>query len=354
MVHIGIAGIGFMGVTHYKALAEVETADVAAICTRDPKKLAGDWGQVQGNFGGKGGVHDLSALRCYGRIDELIADDRIDLVDVCLPSAMHASVTVAALEAGKHVLVEKPIALTVEDADRMIASAQANGRQLMVGQVLRFWPDWRLLRDAVADGRYGRLLALNLRRIISKPDWSDQIADIAANGGPLIDLHIHDADFLLFVLGRPQRVVCSGRSADGHVIYISSQYDYGEDGPIVSCQSGAAAMPGRPFKHAYEACFERGTLSFSGATQRGACDAAAEQSESHVLRVYDDAGGVTYPQTDGADGFVLQLQHVAQCAAEDRPSPIIDGRFGRDALKLVKLEGESLRRGESLEVRMPG
>src|SRR5438874_6903152 len=114
MVRVGIAGIGFMGVTHFKAYQQVEGAPVAAIFTRDPKKLEGDWTNVRGNFGGAGGVQDLAGVRKHNNLEDLLGDPEIDLLDLCLPSYLHRDIAIEALERGKHVLVEKPIALTVE------------------------------------------------------------------------------------------------------------------------------------------------------------------------------------------------------------------------------------------------
>ena len=95
MVRIGIVGIGFMGTTHYKAIARVKGAKVTAVCTRDPKKLKGDWRGVQGNFGDDGGVHDLRGVAAYDRIEDLLADDRVDLVDLGLPTTLHYDWTLA-------------------------------------------------------------------------------------------------------------------------------------------------------------------------------------------------------------------------------------------------------------------
>jgi len=119
MVRVGIAGIGFMGVTHYKALQKVKGAKVTAIFTRDPKKLGGDWTKVKGNFGDSGGVQDLSKVKRYDDLGAMLADPDLDLIDICLPTHLHRDVTLDALKAGRHVLVEKPIALDVRDADRM-------------------------------------------------------------------------------------------------------------------------------------------------------------------------------------------------------------------------------------------
>ncbi len=124
MVNIGIVGIGFMGMTHYKAMAQVRGGQVAAIVSRDPKKRAGDWNDIQGNFGDSGGVQDLSGIRCYETLDELLADGEIDLVDICLPTNMHVETSIRTLSAGKHVLLEKPIALALDAADRIVGGGR--------------------------------------------------------------------------------------------------------------------------------------------------------------------------------------------------------------------------------------
>src|SRR5690349_15581951 len=111
MVRIGIAGVGFMGMIHYLAAARLRGAGVAAICTRDKKKLAGDWRGIRGNFGPPGRQMDLGAVKRYEDFNALLADPQIDLVDVCTPTHLHPPMALAALEAGKHVLVEKAIAL---------------------------------------------------------------------------------------------------------------------------------------------------------------------------------------------------------------------------------------------------
>src|SRR5438876_6563964 len=117
MVRIGIVGIGFMGMIHYLAAQKLRDAKVTALCSRDPKKLAGDWRGIQGNFGPPGEVMDLGGLKKYDRLDALLADPEIDLVDVCTPTLQHPAMALAALKAGKHVLVEKSIALDPKDAD---------------------------------------------------------------------------------------------------------------------------------------------------------------------------------------------------------------------------------------------
>ena len=111
MVRIGIVGIGFMGMIHYLAAQRLRGARLAAMCSRDPKKLAGDWRGIRGNFGPPGEMMDLGGVKRYDRLEALLADPEIDLVDVCNPTEQHPATAIAALQAGKHVLVEKAIAL---------------------------------------------------------------------------------------------------------------------------------------------------------------------------------------------------------------------------------------------------
>src|SRR5687768_7045637 len=188
MVRVGIAGIGFMGVTHYKAYASVPGAEVAAIFTRDEKKLAGDWTNVRGNFGGAGGQQDLTGIEKYRSFDAMLGDPSLDMIDLCLPSYLHRDLAIQALEAGKHVLVEKPIALNVEDADAMIAAAERTGRLLMVAQVLRFWPEFSAIKDLLDSGEYGPLRGAHFKRVISRPKWSgdDWFSDPAKTGGAVV------------------------------------------------------------------------------------------------------------------------------------------------------------------------
>src|SRR5947209_15946570 len=167
MVGIGIVGIGFMGMIHYLAARQLTGGRVVALSSRDPKKLAGDWTSIQGNFGPRGTQMDLSGLAGYRDVAELLADPSVDLVDLCVPNDEHAALAIRALEAGKHVLVEKPIALTTADADAMVAAARASGKLLMVAHVLPFFPEFAFAREAIASGRYGALRAAHLTRVIS-------------------------------------------------------------------------------------------------------------------------------------------------------------------------------------------
>ncbi len=343
MINVGIIGIGFMGVTHYKALQSVEGARVCAISTRDAQKLAGDWSGVQGNFGDSGGVQDVSQLACYEDWQELLKDETVDLVSICLPTHLHREATVAALRAGKHVLVEKPLALNLEDADAMIdAAAQAN-RQLMVGQVLRFFPAFAELQSIVEDGRYGKLLGAHLKRIIAAPAWAkdDHFSDVSKSGGAAIDLHIHDTDFVHYLAGVPQCVRSTGVAAGGALTYIQTQYLYDEMTPCISAQSGAIAMPGLAFEHGFDAYLENATIQYHNLFT------------NDELWIYERDGSKQIVCPDRADAFTAQWQHAVDCVQKGEPSKLIDAPIARESLAVCLLEEESARSGKTMKIDVP-
>jgi predicted dehydrogenase len=328
-----------MGMIHYLAARKVKEAQLAAVCSRDPKKLAGDWRGIRGNFGPPGDMMDLSGVKKYDRLDALLADPDIDLVDVCNPTDQHPATAIAALKAGKHVLVEKAIALRPEDADAMVDAARQAGKLLMVAHVLPFFPEFAFAAQAVRTGQYGRLLGGHFKRVISRPDWSANIADAAKTGGPAVDLHIHDTHFIGLVCGVPARVFSSGVLENGAVQYLTTQYLYGPGGPAVSCSSGAVAQKGRMFVHGYELYLERATLAY--------------ESGSVPLTVYTADGKTEQPRLaagDPVDAFADEVRAAVQGAATGLEPKLLSGKLARDALVLCHRECDSVRSGEPVAV----
>ena len=347
MVEVGIVGIGFMGMIHYLAAQRARGLQVVALCSRDAKKLAGDWTGIQGNFGPRGTHMDLSGVACYPDFHALLADPNVDLVDLCVPNDSHAPMAIQALRAGKHVLVEKPIALSTESADRMVEAAKSAGKLLMVGHVLPFFPEFAFALDAVQSGRYGALKAAHLLRVISRPDWSSGIADPGRSGGPAIDLHIHDTHFVALVCGTPRAVHSRGVVEGDAVVHLTTQYLYDQPDLAVSCTSGALSQSGRPFAHGFDFYLERATLAFEFATLGG---------EGHFgtpLSVILADGAVERPSLGGGDpidSFAQELTAAAEAVAIGREAPRLSGNLARQALKLCLAEIESVKRKQTIEL----
>lgn len=349
MIKIGIVGIGFMGMIHYYGIQRVTGAEVVAICTRDPKKLDGDWTGIQGNFGPRGGMEDLSHVRKYNQIDALLADEEIDLVDICLPTHLHKPVSMASLEAGKHTLVEKPISIAIEDANEIVELAEKTRKQFMVGHVLPFFAEYAYARRLVESGKYGELLGAHFKRIISKPSWSRDFADVEKSGGPGIDLHIHDTHFIQLLCGVPDAVFSQGKLAGGNFVdYLTTQYIYNDKELAVSCSSGAVSQSGRAFSHGFEIYLEKATLLYDFATLGG------EPATAVPLALLNEDGEVeqvNLGEPDPIDAFTAEIQYAVDALDwKDEPTAL-SGVGARDALLLCYKEAESVRTGEIVAIR---
>ncbi|MFL5243132.1 MAG: Gfo/Idh/MocA family protein [Gemmataceae bacterium] len=341
MVNIGIVGIGFMGMIHYLAAAKLGgSGQVTALCSRDRKKLGGDWRGIHGNFGPPGEMMDLGHVKKYERLDQLLGDRDIDLVDICNPTSLHPETAIKALRAGKHVLVEKPIALRTEDADAMVAAARQAGKLLMVGQVLPFFPEFAFAHQAILKKSYGKLLGAHFKRIIAKPDWSADIADPAKTGGPALDLHIHDTHFIRVICGMPEAVFATGIVDNGVVQYLTTQYLFGSSGPAVTCSSGAVACKDRPFVHGYEIYLEQATLVYESGTQ-----------PLTVLKADGGSEKPGNPDGDHLSGFIAELTQAITAIGTGRESELLGGQLARDALVLCHKECESVKTGKAVGLK---
>lgn len=349
MVGIGLIGVGFMGMTHFEAARKLKEARVVALSTRSEKKLAGDWSDIQGNFGPRGSSDvDLSGVSRYADYHDLLADSSVDLVDICLPTDRHEEVTLEALAAGKHVLVEKPISIELEAADRMVAAAERAGRLLMVAQVLPFFPEFRWVRECVESGKHGRLLAASFRRVIAPPQWSDEMSDFRKLGGWGIDLHIHDNHYISLLCGVPREVFSRGLLKDGLVNHVSTQYVYDDPDLTVSCVSGGIAASGLKFASSFELFLERATLQYDAGTY------GDEWVVNRPLTLITDDGEISTPAPGGGgewySAFTDELQAAVDGVSSGEAPPVLSGQLARDALKLCHAEAESIRTGRAMPV----
>ncbi|MBA4187260.1 MAG: oxidoreductase [Planctomycetaceae bacterium] len=340
MIRIGIVGLGFMGRIHFLASQNLKGSKVAAVCSRDSAKLAGDWRNTRGNFGPEPGHVDLSGIKKYAAVAELLADPEIDLIDICTVTDQHAPLAIAALNAGKHVLVEKAIALSTSDADAMLSAAKASGKLLMVAHVLPFFPEFRFAAEAIRSGNYGKLLAAHFKRVIAKPDWSADIGDAAKTGGPAVDLHIHDTHFIGLVCGVPKHVFSVGTVERDAVNYLTTSYLYGPGGPAVTCSSGAVCMSGRPFAHGFEIYLEKASLLFdSGGIPLTLLTADGKSTQPEL------AGG-----GDPLNAFTNEIQTAVNGVVSGKEPDLLSGQLARDALVLCHRECESVKTGKAAAV----
>ncbi|WP_417730289.1 Gfo/Idh/MocA family protein [Rosistilla oblonga] len=339
----GIAGIGFMGWIHYLAYQRATGAELVAFCTRDPQRRGGDWTGIQGNFGPPGTQIDVSDLSVYETLDEMLENDSIDLIDICLPVHLHVDAVRKCLEAGKHVLCEKPLALNADDAASLVELAKSKGLHLMVAHVLAYLPEFRLLVDAQQSGKYGKCLGGRFKRVIGPVDWNPDFYNPEKVGGPLIDLHVHDAHLLRLLFGMPKEVISRGRMRGETASYFESMMTYDDPDVIVSVGGGTIDQHGRPFTHGYEVHFERATIQFEFA-------GFDDGTELMPVKIIHEGGKIERPELgsgDPADAFVIEVQTAADVLAGKDPGALA-GQLAADALQICELELKSIKNNTSV------
>lgn len=346
MIRVGIAGIGFMGLVHFETYKSLPGVRVAAIASRSPARRAGDWRGIQGNFGPKGDVVDLSGVRAYSTVEELCADPAIDLVDLTLPPAAHTSAALAAFAAGKHVFVEKPLAMTPRDCERMVAAAQKADRLLLVGHVLPYFPEYAWLLKEVRSGRHGRLLGGSFQRVVADPLWVPDYWKRDVVGGPMLDLHVHDAHFIRQLFGMPVRVTARGSQRAGLPESWHALLEFEDPGVAVHATSGVAPQ-GRPFLHGFEVRTERSVFTFSfavlGTDGRYLCPPT----------ILDDRGRARTVDLGCGDpmlAFGAELRDVLRAVAGKPHSDALGAELARDAILLCQRQSESLAKGRTVKV----
>jgi predicted dehydrogenase len=264
-IGVGVIGLGFMGRVHVASYAPAHLSGLSSrlVAVADPRS-----DQMRGAGAGnlKVGEDSLELgleVRRYASSEELIRDPEIELVSICTPTDTHADLAVATLSAGKHVLLEKPVATSVGDVRRVAEAAARAGRLIMPAMCMRFWSGWTWLKQRVdegARGELGRLVGVTFTRMGAPPSWSPEFyLDRQRSGGALFDLHIHDADFVQYCFGLPDSVV-----SQGTVDHLTTIYRYPPGrGPVrVVAEGGWGAAAGFPFRMRYTAQFEKGTADF--------------------------------------------------------------------------------------------
>ncbi|MCE2766293.1 MAG: Gfo/Idh/MocA family oxidoreductase [Fimbriimonadaceae bacterium] len=248
MLKVGVVGCGFMGKMHssvYAMLPNAEFVGVYDVSEERGKPVAE-----------KHGVAFFSDFEAFAA--------SVDAIDICLPTYLHAEYTVKAAELKKHVLCEKPMALTTADAEKMVAACRENDVRLMIAHCIRFWPEYALLKKLTVEGQLGALVSLNLTRYGEFPSWSsnDWLSNEELTGGAALDMHIHDTDYALYLLGKPLEVFSAGTYDDKGLSHIFSTFVYSNT--VVHLEGGWNLPPGAPFKMAFRAVFENGAAIWDG------------------------------------------------------------------------------------------
>ena len=302
MNKVAIAGFGFMGMTHAKSILKIDDLELSAIVDKDlegiDEKLTAD----TGNFStGEIDQEKIQKTRKYKSLSECLEKEAIDVVVVSVHTDLHYSMTKEALNAGKHVFLEKPICLDMGHGEELIKLAGKKDRILMIGHVLRFMPPYQKLKNWITSREFGDLKFLSMWRYSGVPawgQWKEKQADFGSTGGALFDLLIHDIDFVQYALGKPEEInsdVLPGMLSKHD--YVSTWWDYPEF--IVKIEGGNTFHSNFPFQAGYMAAFEKASILYT-------------TLHPENIQVTNDDEVVMDPVGDG-DGFFNEIAYFASC-----------------------------------------
>ena len=331
-VNIGIVGLGFMAATHIKAYRQVPGVRIVALCNPSGRHLDGDFSKVTGNVGdNQPVVLDMTGVKATQKFEDLLHDSDIHAIDICAPTAAHHDLSVAALQAGKHVLCEKPLARSARVAREIAAAASQAKGIFMPAMCMRFWPGWGWLEEVIEERTYGKVLSARFRRVAEPPGWGQKnFFNGAESGGALFDLHIHDTDFVQFCFGRPSRVFSTGYSKfSGAIDHVVTQYEVAS-GAIVHAEGSWAMAKGFGFSMSYTVNFEKATADYDLARGPEALRLAVE---GHPLKIVE---------CPGPDGYIREMQHFIDSIRTGKPPSVVTCADAVSAVEICEAEEKSV------------
>jgi len=243
-----------MGTMHAQIYKQLREATLVAVVDKQRAKAERDLAKL--------GIE----ARVFATLEDMLRHCEVDVVDVCLPTDLHAAFALKAIAAGKHVFCEKPLALTKADGKKIALAAKKSGVLFQVGQCIRFWPEYMAFEAFLKSGKAGKLLSLSLQRRAGRPAYStgDWLNDGHRSGGAALDLHIHDTDYVHHLLGRPDAVTSVGTRDKSGWSHIFTAYHFKD--VAVTAEGGWNYPKNWGFQMAFQALFENGAVEFdSGA-----------------------------------------------------------------------------------------
>lgn len=269
MLKVGLIGCGGIGAVHAECwLMNHDVAQVVAIADVDVEKA--------------NQYADRSGAKVYQDGFELLANEELDVVDICLPTFLHAKYLVKAMESVPNVIVEKPVCLKEEEVKQILEVQEKTGALVQVGHVVRFAEAYRYLKKAVDSGAYGNVVAANFARISPRPMWMKGHDDRNRTGTMVLDMHVHDVDFIRYLMGGdPDKMdTCAVRDDAGVPQHIWTCYHYGN--AVLTAEGSWNYPVNMPFAQTFRVRLEKAALILD---------------EKGVLTVYPENG----------EGFVPEL-----------------------------------------------
>jgi myo-inositol 2-dehydrogenase/D-chiro-inositol 1-dehydrogenase len=297
-------------------------------------------------LGARVGVHsddgragEMTGAEPVAALDDLLS--RYEIIDICTPTFTHKDLVLAAVEAGRHVICEKPLARTVDEARQVVKAAEAANVRLLPAHVVRFFPAYAAMADAVRSGEIGELAVLRFTRAGTYPTWSPWFADPALSGGILVDQMIHDFDLARLVAGEVVRVHAQARGVleppapPGSVAVATAVLTHASG--AISHVHGEWGVPGTPFRTSFRIAGAQGLLEHDSVAALPFRVAAQPR----------DGAGIPGPDGLAESPYLIELREFAQVITGTGPSRVT-AADGLAAVRIAAAAAESAATGRAV------
>lgn len=331
MIKVAIIGTGFMAKTHADAYKQMDNVDLVAFTAVNKTK----------------GKKTAMEYNCeyIPSVEELLSKNDIQVIDICTPSFTHEKLVIMAAEAGKHILCEKPISLTLDSVDKMIIATEKASVTFMVGQLLRFWPEYIEIKKLVDSNRVGDNHMIYANRLAQHPDWGEWFKDPSKSGGALFDLHLHDIDFMYHLLGRVENIYAIGKQNEyGSWNHIITNIIF-ENGAKACIESSYEMPEGFPFTMALRASGDKATVDFHFSSGVNLDDIGASDSR-FVVFDKNNQEKATPIQFEKVDPYYNELSYFINCVEQNKSPELMLPKENREVLRIMLAIKKSLETGE--------
>ena len=332
MLNVALIGLGGITGVHRSAYRELEKRNIARLVAAfDVDPLSYEKKQKINIDSGNDSAEEK--INFYTDLDQMLSSEKIDFIDICIPTYLHSDMAVDMLNRGYHVMCEKPMALTYAECERMLRAKESSGRELMIGQCMRFAPEYDFIKEAISDGRFGKVIGALFTRFSAPPvwGWENWYMNSERSGGCITDLHIHDVDLVRYLFGDPEAVSVSASSSVCVNDSVHSSFYYGAY-PVTAI--GDWTLSGMNFSAEGRVNFENASLTVG----------------SDGLTVYPKGTGEPYKVELPREGmYYLELEYFSRVVAGEFKNEKNPPSSAAKTIRLIELMRESANKnGEKI------
>ncbi|NMB00972.1 MAG: Gfo/Idh/MocA family oxidoreductase [Firmicutes bacterium] len=325
MIRVGVVGYGTMGRIHSQALQKIPNAELVIVADPDSERRA----QAERDFG----------VDVASNIEEMLCNSDVDLVDICAPTYLHAKIMTEAIKGNKHIFCEKPLVRTLKEGQRLLKMVKGYDKKIGIGHVVRFTPAYTGIRESIQSGDIGTpAVARTFRGGSPFPKgWHDWFADFDLSGGVILDLTIHDIDYLRWLFGDVERVYAKsthGRTS-AHMEWAMIVLRF-KNGVIAHVEGSWTNYPGA-FYTTVEIAGKDGLVSYDSRETKPIFTATNKGYQ---------APAVSVPNNTAEDNpYYLELLDMVEAIRLDR-SPLVTVEDAFGSLKVALAAVESAQTGQ--------